>query len=158
MTGLGILRAIGFRGGIIIALALFAALCWHKWGVWKDKFGDLSDEAAQVVIAVRDMSGNPKLQWKDVPQQIDLLDKSLTEKTTLLDQSTAAVNALGAETARLQAQNAEQAKKIADLNRKRDALIAKLDDDALEPGERADCWAQVREAEEALNTAYREGF
>lgn len=158
MPGLGILRAIGFRGGIIIALALFAALCWHKWGVWKDKFGDLSDEAARVVIAVRDMSGNPKLQWKDVPQQMDLLDKSLTEKTTLLDQSTAAVNTLGAETARLQAQNAEQAKKIADLNRKRDALIAKLDDDSLEPGDRADCWAQVREAEEALNTAYREGF
>lgn len=158
MTGLGILRAIGVRGGIIIALVLFSALCWHKWGVWKEKFGDLSDEAAQVVIAVRDMSGNPKLQWKDVPQQIDLLDKLLTEKTTLLDQSTAAVNALGEETARLQAENAEMAKKIAALNRKRDALIARLNDDALDPGDRADCWAQVREAEEALNLLYREGF
>ena len=49
MTGFGILRAIGVRGGIIIALALFAALCWHKWGVWKDKFGDLSDEERAVV-------------------------------------------------------------------------------------------------------------
>lgn len=158
MTGFGILRAIGVRGGIIIALALFAALCWHKWGVWKDKFGDLSDEAAQVVIAVRDMSGNPKLQWKDVPQQLDLLDKSLTEKTVALDQQTAAVDALGAETARLRAENSEQAKKIAALNRKRDALIARLNDDALEPGDRADCWAQVRAAEDALNLLYREGY
>lgn len=158
MTALSILRAIGIRGGIIIALALFAALCWHKWGVWKDKFGTLSDEAAQVVIAVRDMSENPKLQWKDVPRQLDLLDKSLTEKTEALDQQTEAVNQLGAETARLQAENAAMAKRIAALNRKRDQLIRRLEDDAMEPGDRADCWAQVKAAEDALNLLYREGF
>ncbi|WP_283419645.1 hypothetical protein [Sphingopyxis sp. Geo48] len=44
------------------------------------------------------------------------------------------------------------------VNRKRRALIEKLDDDALDPGDRADCWAQIRAADDALNQLYREGF
>ncbi|WP_439569039.1 hypothetical protein [Sphingopyxis sp.] len=153
-----VLRAIGIRGGIILALALFAALCWYKWGVWKDKFGDLSDEAGAVLVAVRDATGNPKLIWRDVPRQIDLLDASLTEAQTALDTQSERIDQLGAESTRLRAENEALAAKVAKLNRKRDALIAQLEDDALEPGDRADCWAQIRETDEALNQLYREGF
>ena len=153
-----ILRAIGIRGGIIFALVLLAGLCWYKWGVWKDKFGDLSDEASAVLVAVRDATGDRKLVWRDVPQQIDALDASLTEAKSALDTQSDRINQLGAESTRLRAENEALAAKVAKLNKKRDALIAQLEDDALEPGDRADCWAQIRETDDALNQLYREGF
>ena len=145
-------------GGTTIALALFSAVCWYQWGVWKEKFGDLSAEAGAVLVAVREAAGNPKLTWRDVPKQIDLLDESLIEARSTIDTVTDRVNLLGAESDRLRAENAALAAKVAELNRKRRALIEKLDDDALDPGDRADCWAQIRAADDALNQLYREGF
>lgn len=152
------LRVIGIRGGLAILLAIFAALCWHKWGVWKDKYGELSNEATAVLVAVREAADNPKLSWQDVPAQIDALDASLTGWKNTAEMQSGTIDAMGAETKRLQAENAELSAKVAALNRKRDSLIARLRDDALDPGDRADCWAQIREADEALNTLYREGF
>lgn len=152
------LRVIGIRGGLAILLAIFAALCWHKWGVWKDKYGELSNEATAVLVAVREAADNPKLSWQDVPAQIDVLDASLTGWKNTAEMQSGTIDAMGAETKRLQAENAELSAKVAALNRKRDSLIARLRDDALDPGDRADCWAQIREADEALNTLYREGF
>ncbi len=145
-------------GGTTIALALFSAVCWYQWGAWKEKFGDLSAEAGAVLVAVREAAGNPKLTWRDVPKQIDLLDESLIEARSTIDTVTDRVNLLGAESDRLRAENAALAAKVAELNRKRQALIEKLDDDALDPGDRADCWAQIRAADDALNQLYREGF
>ena len=127
-------------------------------GVWKDKFGDLSAEAGAVLVAVRDAAGNPKLTWRDVPKQIDALDADLTNARSALDTQTDRVNQLGAESTRLRAENAALAAKVEQLNRKRAALIAQLEDDALDPGDRADCWAQIRAADDALNQLYREGF
>jgi len=152
------LRIIGIRGGLAILLAIFAALCWHKWGVWKDKYGELSNEATAVLVAVREAADNPKLSWQDVPAQIDALDASLTGWKNTAELQSGTIDAMGAETKRLQAENAELSAKVSALNRKRDSLIARLRDDALDPGDRADCWAQIREADEALNTLYREGF
>ena len=152
------LRVIGIRGGLAILLAIFAALCWHKWGAWKDKYGELSNEATAVLVAVREAADNPKLSWQDVPAQIDSLDASLTGWKNTAEMQSGTIDAMGAETKRLQAENAELSAKVAALNRKRDSLIARLRDDALDPGDRADCWAQIREADEALNTLYREGF
>lgn len=145
-------------GGTTIALALFSAVCWHQWGVWKEKFGNLSEEAGAVLVAVREAAGNPKLTWRDVPKQIDALDADLTQARSTLDTVTDRVNQLGEETVRLRAENAALAAKVEQLNRKRAALIAQLEDDALDPGDRADCWAQIRAADDALNQLYREGF
>ncbi len=155
---LTILRAIGIRGGLAIALALFAALCWHKWGVWKDKYGLLSNEAAVVLVATRGAADNPKLKWEDTARQIEELDASLTGWKNTAELQSGTIDAMGEEAKRLQAENAELSAKVAALNKKRDALIAKLNTDALDPGDRADCWAQIREADEALNTLYKEGF
>jgi hypothetical protein len=40
------LRFIGLRGGLAIALALVAALSWHKWGAWKQEAADWREAAA----------------------------------------------------------------------------------------------------------------
>ena len=157
MFGLGKYVAIG--GGIVIALLLAWALRLdYLRGHWRDKFDALSNEATAVLVAVREAADNPKLGWKEVPAQIDALDASLTGWKNTAQLQSGTIDAMGEETKRLQAENAELSAKVAQINKKRDALIARLNNDALDPGDRADCWAQIREADEALNTLYREGF
>lgn len=151
-------RFIGIRGGIAIALSLFAALCWFKWGHWKDKYDVLSGQATTVLIATRDASDNPDLKWEDTARQINELDASLTGWKNTAQLQSGAIDAMGEETKRLQAENAALSAKVAALNKKRDSLIARLNNDALDPGDRADCWAQIKAADEALNVLYREGF
>lgn len=155
--------AIGTYIRLGIGLAFVLLLAWalrldHLRGEWRDKFDALSNEATAVLVAVREAADNPKLSWQDVPAQIDALDASLTGWKNTAEMQSGTIDAMGAETKRLQAENAELSAKVAALNRKRDSLIARLRDDALDPGVRADCWAQIREADEALNTFYREGF
>lgn len=146
-----------------VGLAFVLLLAWalrldYLRGHWRDKFDVLSNEATEVLVAVREAADNPKLEWKDVPAQIDALDASLTGWRNTAQLQSGTIDAMGEETKRLQAENAELSAKVAQLNKKRDALIARLNNDALDPGDRADCWAQIREADEALNTLYREGF
>lgn len=155
--------AIGTYIRLGIGLAFVLLLAWalrldYLRGHWRDKFDALSNEATAVLVAVREAADNPKLSWQDVPAQIDALDASLTGWKNTAEMQSGTIDAMGAETKRLQAENAELSAKVAALNRKRDSLIARLRDDALDPGVRADCWAQIREADEALNTFYREGF
>lgn len=155
--------AIGTYIRLGIGLAFVLLLAWalrleYLRGHWRDKFDVLSNEATAVLVAVREAADNPKLSWQDVPAQIDALDASLTGWKNTAEMQSGTIDAMGEETKRLQAENAELSAKVAALNRKRDSLIARLRDDALDPGDRADCWAQIREADEALNTLYREGF
>ena len=156
--GLKIARAIGIRGGLAIILAILAALCWHKWGVWKEKYGVLSSEAGEVLAAVRIASDNPKLAWADTKEQVEALDASLTQWRGTARTQSDLIDTMGRDTERLRAENAVLAAKVAAANKKRDAAIARLQNDALDPGDTADCWAQIREADEALNILYREGF
>lgn len=149
------------RAGVGLAFVLL--LAWalrldHLRGHWRDKFDALSNEATAVLVAVRDATDNPKLEWRDVPKQIELLDASLTQWKGAAETQSDMIDAMGRDTERLRAENAALVKKIAAANAKRDAAIARLDNDALDPGDRADCWAQIREADEALNQLYQEGF
>lgn len=146
-----------------VGLAFVLLLAWalrldQLRGQWRDKFDALSNEATAVLVAVREAADNPKLQWRDVPAQIDAIDASLTQWRGTARAQSDTIDALGRDTERLRAENAELVKKIAAANAKRDAAIRRLDDEALEPGDRADCWAQIREAEDALNQLYKEGF
>lgn len=158
MIALGLLRSIGVRGGLAILLGVAAIFCYLKWGTWKDKYDTLSGQATTVLIATREASDNPDLKWEDTARQINELDASLTGWKNTAQLQSGAIDAMGEETKRLQAENAVLSAKVAALNKKRDSLIAKLNNDALDPGDRADCWAQIKAADEALNVLYREGF
>lgn len=148
----------GAVGAAFLSLAMVAGLSWHKWGHWKSEYFELRDEATAVVAAVRIAADNPKLQWKDTARQVSEIDKSFTAARDQLADQTAAVNQLGEETKRLRALNVEQQRKIAVLTAKRAALIQQLETSALDPGDAADCWAQIRDTDAAINLLYREGF
>lgn len=158
MIALGFLRTIGVRGGLAILLGIAAIFCYLKWGIWRDKYDTLSGQATTVLIATREASDNPDLKWEDTARQINELDASLTGWKNTAQLQSGAIDAMGDETKRLQAENAVLSAKVAALNKKRDSLIAKLNNDALDPGDRADCWAQIKAADEALNVLYRENF
>lgn len=149
---------------VLIPLLIVAGLL--AWGMrvdhlragWRDKFDALSDQADRVVASVRIASGNPKLKWEDTADQVEAIGAALTQWRGAAKTQSDLIDTMGRDSARLRAENAVLAEKVAALIRKRDGLIARLEQDALDPGDRADCWAQIREAEDALNQLYQEGF
>lgn len=160
---MGPLAYIKSAVGIATMLIIAGLLAWgmrvdHLRAHWHDKFDTLTTEAGQVLAAVRIASGNPKLKWSDARAQVELIDASLTSWRETAKTQSALVDTLGRDAERLRAENDALSAKVAVLIRKRDGLIAQLEDDAADPGDREDCWAQIREVDDALNQLYREGF
>ncbi|PAL23550.1 hypothetical protein CD928_05645 [Sphingopyxis sp. GW247-27LB] len=148
----------GAVGAVLLAVTLWGVRVNHLRDHWKTSYTELRDEAGVVLLAVRSASGNPDLDWKDTAQQVAEIDKSLTIWRDTAKSQSVTIDTLGRESARLRKQNAELAAKVAAANARRDAAIARLEQDSLKPGDVADCWAQIRAADDALNTLYREGF
>jgi regulator of replication initiation timing len=160
---MGILTYIRSAVGIATILIVSGLLAWglrvdHLRGVWKEKFAELSDQADRVVAAVRIVSDNPKLQWKDTADQVEQIGGALSQWRGTARSQSELIDTMGRDTERLRAENDALKEKVKALNAKRAALIGQLRQDALDPGDRADCWAQLRETEDALNQLYREGF
>lgn len=160
---MGPLSYLRSAAGIVTLLIIVGLLAWglrvdHLRADWRDKFLNLTSEAGRVLASVRIASDNPKLEWKDTAKQVDLLDASLTEWKGAAQMQSTQIDTMGRETERLRAENSALAAKVRALNAKRSAAIARLEQDAADPGDVADCWAQIREAEDALNQLYKEGF
>jgi hypothetical protein len=160
---MGPLAYIKSAVGIVTLMVIAGLLAWgmrvdHLREGWKARYGALSEQAGRVLASVRIASGNPKLKWEQTADQVEALDASLTEWRGTARTQSALIDTMGRDAARLRAENAALAEKVKALNAKRAALVARLSEDALEPGDRADCWAQLRATEDALNLLYREGF
>lgn len=125
---------------------------------WRDRFMVLRDEAGKVLASVRIASDNPKLKWADTARQVEELDKSLAGWKSEAEGLSSTIDTMGAETARLRSENATLIAKVRALNVRRSELIAQLEQDALDPGDVADCWAQIREVDDTLNRLREEGF
>ena len=155
--------AIGTYIRLGIGLAFILLLGWALRldalrADWRDKFSELSDQAGRVLATVRIASDNPKLKWEDTAAQIEAIDASLDQWRGTARTQSDLIDTMGRDTQRLRAENDALKAKVRELNQKRASLIAQLQRDALDPGDRADCWAQLRETEDALNQLYREGF
>lgn len=160
---MGPLAYIKSAVGIATMLVIAGLLAWgmrvdHLRAGWKERYGALSEQAGRVLASVRLTSDNPKLAWEQVPDQIEALDASLTQWRGTARTQSELIDTMGRDAERLRAENAALAEKVKALNAKRAALVARLNEDALDPGDRADCWAQLRATEDALNLLYREGF
>ena len=146
----GIITIIAFIGWVVRIDQLRAE--------WHGKFDQLYAEAALVLGTTQRASGNPKLKWADVPGQIDVIANSRKAWKDTADLQSSKIDALGLETARLKALNATARKKAEAIIAKRDTVIAKLANQAITPGDRADCVAQLRDAETALDLVFKEGL
>lgn len=125
---------------------------------WKGRALKVEEAAGVVTATIRRVTNNPKLQWKDANEQIEALAVSRESWKTVAGEQTAAIDALGMEAERLRALNAELREKAKAEIAKRNRLIARLDNDALTPGDRDDCQAQIAAAEAALDAIFEEGL
>lgn len=154
------LGTLKLYGSIGLALILVVAIGIHRAGDRRVRaqLDTLTNEAAAVLVATRIASDNPSLRWIDAAGQIGMIGKSRREWKATADLQTARINDLGLETARLKAINADQRKQAEAHIAKRQQVIARLESQALTPGERSDCARQLRMIEEALDLVFREGM
>lgn len=158
-TGFGL---TGFRLAIAIAgplliLALISGLAWSR-SHWKGKYDAISSEAGVLLYEVRQASGNQKLKWKDAPAQVRALGTSLTEWKAAAAEQSATIDRMAFDARRMQKLNAEYRAKAEVELRKRQAAFERLDAQASDPGDRADCIAQIKAAEAALDAIYEAGL
>lgn len=109
-------------GGAIVALALLGLFLGLKH--YKHVAEDRGEKLAVICQATRDAAGQPKLRCSEVPAQIKFMGEAIGTLTTAIRKQNAAVDAMGAETARQQknaaqasqeaAQRAKQPQKVSD--------------------------------------------
>lgn len=125
---------------------------------WKGEAVEIKEQTVVATARIGRALGNDKLQWKDVPEQVERYADGHNQLVIDTGIANAQIDALGAERDRLRALNAELREKAKAEIKKRNRLIARLDDAALTPGDREDCQAQIAAAEEALDAIYEEGL
>ena len=146
-------------GGLGVAILLGWALrIDHLRGQWKGKHEVLSAIAGDMLSATRTASAKPKLKLEDAASQIELIGsaKRAWQATSQLQSSR--IDALGMESARLKALNADLRTRAEAAIAKRENAILRLETQRLDPGERADCAAQIFAANAALDLVYAEGL
>lgn len=155
----GLSKYILAGGGVALALALAWGLrVDHLRADWKARFETLSGEAGNVLYEIRVASGNDKLKWQDAPQQVRAIGSSLTEWRNVASKQSAEIDRMAFDAARMQKLNAELRAKAEVELRKRKAAYEQLDASAADPGDRADCIAQIKAAEAALDAIYEAGL
>ena len=136
--------------GIGTALALLGCFVWGKVGwsradTWHERYEVSVGVNGRLLNATRIATGQPKLKLPEADDAIRQLGAFRIDE-------------LGVETARLKALNGELLARAKEAIAKRDRAISRLQNDALDPGERSNCAAQIIEAEQALDEVYREGL
>lgn len=144
-TSLGRNILIGLAGALVIG-----GLYWWGDRGWS-KFRTLRDESNTVLLAVREASDNPELEWKNAAGQVVALGESNSRLKGAIAEQNAAIDEMAREAVRLRAR-ATELKRIADkAQAQRRSALQRLSDLSITPGTREDCMTLLQEAEEALN-------
>lgn len=157
-------RLYALAGGSLLLLALIVGLTlrgtyWkHDATRWHERFDTLRGEAGVVLHATRAAADNPKLDWPQVAGQVVALGESNARLKDSITVQNRAIDDLAAEAVRLRAHAAEL-RRIADkAEAQRASALKRLSDLSITPGTREDCLQLLREAEEALDIAYKAGL
>jgi hypothetical protein len=146
-------------GGIAFALLLGWALrVDHLRERWKGKHEALTAIAGDILGAVRLASDKPKLKLADAAEQVALIGEARRAWKATSQLQSSRIDALGIEAARLTALNADLRARAEKAIAKRESAIKRLERQRLDPGERADCAAQIFAANAALDLVYHEGL
>lgn len=144
-TSLGRKILIGLGAALIIG-----GLYWWGDKGWS-KYHDLQDQADTVLLAVREASDNPDLEWKNAAGQVVALGESNSRLKGAIAEQNAAIDEMAREAVRLRAR-ATELKRIADkAQAQRRSALQRLNDLSITPGTRTDCMTLLSEAEQALD-------
>lgn len=154
MIGLRLYAALGV-GAAFLLLAAWGLRVDHLRDNWRTRY---ITETGEVTATIRRVTGNVKLQWKDASRQIEGLAISRDSWKAVAGEQTAAIDAMGLETARLQRLNAELRAKALKAIAQRQNAIDKLERSALTPGDKANCQQQIQAANAALDAVFEEGL
>ena len=152
-----------------VGLAFALVLAWgmrvdHLRGQWKLKFEGLASEVTVVLPAIREASGNPKLQWSPghgdetgVAQQVRLIGQAKAQWQDTATTQSQRIAELGQETERLKKLSEENRLRAEKAIAQRNTALAKLEQMELTPGERATCEQQLKDAQSALDLVFGQG-
>ena len=157
MFGLTGAKLIGAIIGPMAILATIGGLYWSRSN-WIEKYEVLSGQAGVLLYEIRVASGNENLKWQDAPQQVRATGQALNEWRMVASQQSAEIDRMAFDAAKMQKLNAELRAKAETELRKRKAAFERLDASATDPGDRADCIAQIKAAEAALDAIYEAGL
>lgn len=144
-------------GLIIAALAAYGLRNDGLRAKYKGGLDLLAKEAHSVVLAAREASDNPKVEWSTAAGQIRALGDSNRALKGQIEVQNRAIDEQAREAVRLRAQAAEL-RKIADkAEAQRKSALKRLSDMSLTPGTRSDCLTLLREAEDALDLVREAG-
>lgn len=153
-TGLRLYAAVGAIAAVLL-LAAWAFRVDHLRAGWKTKY---ETETYEVTARIGNAIGNPKLRWGDVPKQIELYADGHNQLIKATNEANAQIDAMGRESDRLLALNADLRAKADKIIKERAKLIDRLAASAKDPGQADDCQAQIAAAEAALDAIYEEGL
>ncbi len=145
--------------GILLVLALGWAMRLNSLRAgWEEKHAKLDGQAQSVLLATRQATNNPELQWLAVPVQITALASSNLTLKLSIDRTNATVEAMDAETKRLKAAGDALRSEIGAVQASRQSAIAQLKAMSLAPGDRTSCPALLSQAQDALDLAWGSGL
>jgi hypothetical protein len=121
MFGLSTVKLIGLAIAAAAILS-FVLLAFH----WKHQAADRKEQLATICAATRTVAANPKLACKAVPQQITLLGQAITDLKAGIAKQNAAIDAMGKESARQQADAAKAAQDARERARGAEATAERL--------------------------------
>lgn len=145
-------------GGLILILILAWALRLDSLRArYKGALDLMAEQAQGVVVALREASDNPKVDWSTARGQVVALGESNRQLKGAIEKQNAAVDEWAREAAAAQA-DAATWRRIADkAQAQRRSALRTLSQAAVTPGTRGDCLVLLREAEEALDLAREAG-
>ena len=153
MSWLAIGKFLGRNWKLFVILGLAIALT-----VARNRAEHWEKVARSITLAIGDAADNPKLKVGDAARQAAALGKSRDAWRSASEKQTEAVNRMAESTKQLAAIAEVRRKEIAGAVAKRDAATKRLEDQAIAPGDRADCAGQLRAAEDVLDGLYDGGF
>ena len=153
-------RIYALAGVLVVLMAL---LVWvlridHLRGEYKSQFEALTEQSAEVVLALREASDNPTLGWREATGQIVALGESNRTLRVSIEVQNRNIEDMARDAVRLEAEASELRDIAERAEAQRRSALARLSNMAATPGTRSDCMVLLGEAEAALDLVREAGL
>lgn len=141
--------------GLLLLATLF---CYWRWDVVDGKLAKLNGEAGAVLSALRTVSGNDGLKWKDAPAQVLHVGDANRQLKLEIADTNQTLTAMAEEAVRLRGQAAAAVEIAQKAEAQRKAALATLKKRSVTPAQRKDSEALLKDVNAALDLVYEAGL